>query len=202
MTTAAGQEAEASLVRPAAAAGDDPFGFSPWLRQMAPAAVPPLMAHPVAAFAAVSAIGLGMASLLAGAAMGAMQGVAAQTRAALDQAAKAETRMFAALTVDGPEPAVVVPQAKRPARRAGRTTARAGKTLGKNAARADDLKAISGIGPKLEQALNGRGIFRFADIARWSASEVERIEAEFGLDGRVARDGWVEQAGRLAKNRD
>lgn len=198
-TTAAGQEAEASLVRPAAAAGDDPFGFSPWLRHMASVAVPPLMGHPVAAFAAVSAIGLGMASHLVGTAMGAMQGVAAQAKAALDQAAKAE---IAARTVDGPEPAVVVRQVKRPARRVGRTTARAGKTLGKNAARADDLKAISGIGPKLEQALNGRGIFRFADIARWSASEVERIEAEFGLDGRIARDGWVEQAGRLARNRD
>ena len=198
-TTAAGQEAEASLVRPAAAAGDDPFGFSPWLTKMAPVAVPPLMGHPVAAFAAVSAIGLGMASHLVGTAMGAMQGVAAQAKAALDQAAKAE---IAARTVDGPEPAVVVRQVKRPARRVGRTTARAGKTLGKNAARADDLKAISGIGPKLEQALNGRGIFRFADIARWSASEVERIEAEFGLDGRIARDGWVEQAGRLARNRD
>ena len=73
------------------------------------------------------------------------------------------------------------------------------KGSGPKAGKADDLKAISGVGPKLEQALNGKGIFRFAEIARWTGADVEKIEAELGLDGRIARDGWVEQARALAK---
>ncbi|AYG58783.1 5' DNA nuclease [Rhizobium jaguaris] len=67
----------------------------------------------------------------------------------------------------------------------------------KAAARADDLKRISGIGPKLEQVLNGRGIQRFADIAAWNEADIERIDAEFGFDGRIKRDDWVGQARAL-----
>ena len=68
-------------------------------------------------------------------------------------------------------------------------------------AKADDLKAISGIGPKLEQVLNGMGFRRYADIAALEAADVARIEAELGFAGRIARDGWVEQAKTLAKGR-
>ncbi|TCL70417.1 5' DNA nuclease [Rhizobium sp. BK251] len=62
----------------------------------------------------------------------------------------------------------------------------------------DDLKLISGIGPKLEQVLNDRGIRRFADIAAWSAEEAGRVDAELGFEGRIGRDGWVAQAQTLA----
>ncbi len=72
----------------------------------------------------------------------------------------------------------------------------------KPAVRADDLKQISGIGPKLEQVLNGRDIQRFADIAGWSDTDIDRIDAEFGFDGRIRRDDWVGQAkALLAKGR-
>ncbi|NKJ34363.1 5' DNA nuclease [Rhizobium sp. SG570] len=67
----------------------------------------------------------------------------------------------------------------------------------KAAAKADDLKRISGIGPKLEQVLNGRGIQRFADIVAWSDADIERIDAELGFDGRIRRDDWVSQAKAL-----
>jgi NADH-quinone oxidoreductase subunit E len=67
----------------------------------------------------------------------------------------------------------------------------------KAAAKADDLKRISGIGPKLEQVLNGRGILRFADIAAWNEADIERIDAELGFDGRIRRDDWVGQAKAL-----
>lgn len=63
--------------------------------------------------------------------------------------------------------------------------------------KADDLKLISGIGPKLEQVLNERGIRRFADIAAWSAEEAGRVDAELGFEGRIGRDGWVAQAQTL-----
>ncbi|MBB6303424.1 5' DNA nuclease [Rhizobium leucaenae] len=72
----------------------------------------------------------------------------------------------------------------------------------KAAVKTDDLKRISGIGPKLEQVLNGRGILRFADIAAWNQTDVERIDAELGFDGRIRRDDWVGQAkGLLPKGR-
>ncbi|HEX8045320.1 5' DNA nuclease [Rhizobium sp.] len=67
----------------------------------------------------------------------------------------------------------------------------------KAAVKTDDLKRISGIGPKLEQVLNGRGILRVADIAAWSDADVARIDAELGFDGRIRRDDWVGQAKAL-----
>ncbi len=65
----------------------------------------------------------------------------------------------------------------------------------------DDLKQLSGIGPKLEQVLNGKGINRFADIAAWSDEDVRRIDAELGFDGRIGRDDWVGQAKALTGGR-
>ncbi|MCV9965621.1 hypothetical protein OIU34_27465 [Pararhizobium sp. BT-229] len=64
---------------------------------------------------------------------------------------------------------------------------------------ADDLKRISGIGPKLEQVLHGMGVRRYADVALWSDKDVQRIDAQLGFSGRIARDGWVEQAKALMK---
>ncbi|WP_276118580.1 hypothetical protein [Pararhizobium qamdonense] len=64
---------------------------------------------------------------------------------------------------------------------------------------ADDLKRISGIGPKLEQVLNGMGVRRYADVALWSDKDVQRFDDALGFAGRIARDGWVEQAKALIK---
>lgn len=197
MKKPAGQEATATEVLPTEAVGADPFGFSPWLREMPAVAIPPLMAHPVAAMAAAMAVGFGMTSHFAGMIMGAMHGAAERARGMLD-------KLEAEAKADVPkvEPAVAEADGtvvRREAAGAKRKPATVRKGSGSNAGRTDDLKMISGIGPKLEQVLNGKGIFRFADIARWAASDVERIEAELGLDGRIARDGWVEQAKKLAK---
>jgi len=60
--------------------------------------------------------------------------------------------------------------------------------------RADDLKRISGIGPKLEQALNRLGISTFAKLAALSDADVARIDEQLGLNGRIARDAWIVQA--------
>ncbi|PWE52864.1 5' DNA nuclease [Metarhizobium album] len=65
-------------------------------------------------------------------------------------------------------------------------------------AKADDLKRISGIGPKLEQVLNGKGVSRFADIAGWSEDDIKRFDAELGVEGRIGRDDWIGQAKALA----
>ena len=63
---------------------------------------------------------------------------------------------------------------------------------------ADDLKQITGIGPKLEQKLHALGIKRFADIAAWSAEDVARVDDQLNFRGRIDRDKWVEQAKALA----
>lgn len=62
----------------------------------------------------------------------------------------------------------------------------------------DDLKAIGGVGPKLEQMLHKLGVRTYAQIAAWSPSDVERIEGQFGFPGRISRDGWIDKARTLA----
>lgn len=63
----------------------------------------------------------------------------------------------------------------------------------------DDLKLISGVGPKIERTLHDLGIFKFEQIAKWT--EVERAWADGFLDfhGRIDREDWVKQASALAK---
>jgi len=63
----------------------------------------------------------------------------------------------------------------------------------------DDLKAISGIGPKLEQVLNGLGIWTYAQVSGWSAEEAAWVDDYLGLGGRIGRDGWIGQADALAR---
>lgn len=64
-------------------------------------------------------------------------------------------------------------------------------------AKIDDLKAISGIGPKLEQVLNGLGIWTHAQIAGWSPAEIAWVDDRLGFSGRIGRDDWVGQAAAL-----
>lgn len=61
----------------------------------------------------------------------------------------------------------------------------------------DDLKQISGVGPKLEQMLQKRGL-SLAAIAALSNDEAAKLDEELGLDGRIVRDGWAAQAKKLA----
>lgn len=224
-------------------AAADMFGNAPIMP------IHPLMAHPAAAIAAVTAIGFGFTSQLAGAFLGAFQGAveattrladaledekhqghaAAKPAAASDAAGDAKpVKVEAAVKVVAPKPvatpkpvaakrkpasvkkvepkpAVVAPKAvAAPAKKiakveaAAPVAAKAAPARGRKAAeKADDLKRISGVGPKLEQVLNGRGIKRFADIAAWSDADIERIDAELGFDGRIRRDDWVGQAKAL-----
>jgi NADH-quinone oxidoreductase subunit E len=195
-----------------------------------------LMAHPVAGFAAASAIGFGLASQAVGFWMGAFAG-----------AAEASTRFLASIDAAGRE-TTSAPGPKTPAARARaatrtliadaqlaanevvetaaklvRTEPEAGKaTVDKRAtadrvgaaelmpedfvqpkpmkkpAKPDDLKAISGVGPKLEAVLNDLGIWTYGQIAAWKAEEIAWVEDYLGFKGRIGRDGWQAQAGRLA----
>jgi NADH-quinone oxidoreductase subunit E len=67
------------------------------------------------------------------------------------------------------------------------TAARGGK--------ADDLKIIKGIGPKLEMLCHRLGFFHFDQIANWTAEEIAWVDDNLeGFKGRVTRDRWVPQA--------
>ncbi|MEM9524268.1 MAG: NADH-quinone oxidoreductase subunit NuoE [Pseudomonadota bacterium] len=58
-----------------------------------------------------------------------------------------------------------------------------------------DLKAIKGIGPKLEKLLNELGFFHLDQIAQWSAEDVAWMDENLaGFKGRATRDAWVDQA--------
>ncbi|TPK86484.1 NADH-ubiquinone dehydrogenase [Mesorhizobium sp. B2-4-12] len=65
-------------------------------------------------------------------------------------------------------------------------------------AKPSDLKAISGIGPKLEKVLNGLGIWTFAQIAAWSPQEIAWVDDYLSFNGRIGRDEWTAQAAALA----
>jgi len=58
----------------------------------------------------------------------------------------------------------------------------------------DDLKAISGIGPKLEKVLNDLGIWTYAQIAGWDKAEIAWMDDHLGFKGRIDRDAWIAQA--------
>ena len=69
----------------------------------------------------------------------------------------------------------------------------------KKPARPDDLKLISGVGPKLEGVLNGLGIYTWAQVASWKKAERDWVDGYLNFKGRIERDDWVRQAKALAK---
>jgi branched-chain amino acid transport system ATP-binding protein len=65
--------------------------------------------------------------------------------------------------------------------------------------KADRLILIKGIGPVNERKLNEHGIFHFDQIAAWKKADVIAAEAYLAFDGRIAREDWIGQAKKLAK---
>ncbi len=62
----------------------------------------------------------------------------------------------------------------------------------------DDLTEIGGIGPKIQELLNEMGIWHYDQIAAWSPENVAWVDQELHFSGRIAREGWVQQAAVLA----
>lgn len=176
--------------------------------------VNPLMAHPAAAMAAATAIGFSVTTQMAGAFFGALQGafdvtnrLAASIDARNELQPEASVEPLAAAASLVAEPAVKPAPVKTKAIKAKAVVAKvaaAPKPAQANrrttTAKTDDLKRISGIGPKLEQVLNQRGISSVADIAAWTEADIARFDGELGFDGRITRDDWVGQAKLLAPN--
>ncbi len=132
-------------------------------------------------------------------------GAAAKTEQSLDQA-KAET-LFE--TTDKPASGVATASVKlgskttaeeaKALRAAARADDRAPLVLEAARGEADDLKRVSGIGPKLEGLLNSLGFFHFGQLAVWTDENVQWVDDHLeGFNGRISRDDWVGQAKTLA----
>ena len=186
-----------------------------------------LLAHPMGSWAAASALGLGMATqawgLWFGAVAGAMENArkgggelasaqpdeetvaAVKARAAAvtlmaeaqslarKSAASRPRRAVAGTPVKSAKPKAEAPLARAEAAQATLTPAAASKP-----AKVDDLKMISGIGPKLEQVLNGMGIWTYSQIAAWTTEQAASVDDRLGFAGRIGRDDWIGQAKALA----
>ena len=63
----------------------------------------------------------------------------------------------------------------------------------------DDLKMISGVGPKIESTLHSLGIYTFAQIAEWNDDHRAWVDGYLNFKGRIDRDEWVKQAEALAR---
>ena len=66
----------------------------------------------------------------------------------------------------------------------------------------DDLKKISGVGPKLEGVLHENGVFHFDQIAAWGSDEIAYMDDTLSFKGRIERDGWIDQAKQFAAEQE
>jgi len=180
-----------------------------------------LFVHPVAGVAAMSAIGMGLASHAFGVWMGALTGAAGVSQRLFDPGAlgeepakggQAEAEAAGRGVAGSGKPArakaaAAAKQSAAPITVEPRNVDSATGARPRNSERsamplpADDLKAIAGVGPKLEQVLNGLGIRSYGQIATWTGEEIAMIEEALGFKGRIARDDWTGQAAVLAEAR-
>ncbi|MEZ5811972.1 MAG: dipeptide ABC transporter ATP-binding protein [Rhizobiaceae bacterium] len=68
-------------------------------------------------------------------------------------------------------------------------------------AKPDDLKLISGVGPKIEGILNELGIYKYEQVAAWKKAERAWVDDHLRFKGRIEREDWVKQAKALAKSK-
>ncbi len=112
-------------------------------------------------------------------------GAGSVSGAAITAAAKPAKKAKAA-------PAKAAPEKAAPAKAAPKKAAKAD-------AAADDLKQLSGVGPALEKKLHAEGVTSFAQIAAWTKADVADMDEKLSFKGRIEREGWIEQAKKLAK---
>lgn len=71
-------------------------------------------------------------------------------------------------------------------------------TMGDAGGAKDDLKLISGVGPKYEETLNGLGIFTFEQVSKMTPEAIKAVEEITNyFPGRIERDDWISQANQL-----
>ncbi len=105
-------------------------------------------------------------------------------------------------SVSGEAVAAAKPAAKKAAPKAAAKKAAPKKAAPKAATGTDDLKKLSGVGPALEKKLLENGVTTFAQIASWSADDVADMDGKLSFKGRIEREGWIEQAAKLAAEQE
>ncbi|MEL7396511.1 MAG: 50S ribosomal protein L21, partial [Pseudomonadota bacterium] len=96
--------------------------------------------------------------------------------------------------------ATAVATAEKPAKKAEKKAApkaEAPKAAAKS--EGDDLKQLSGVGPALEKKLHDAGVTTFAQVAAWTEDDVAAMDEKLSFKGRIEREGWIEQAKKLAE---
>lgn len=63
----------------------------------------------------------------------------------------------------------------------------------------DDLKMISGVGPKIESLLHSVGVYKWEQITKWGKAEREWVDGFLKFKGRIEREDWVKQAKALSE---
>jgi NADH-quinone oxidoreductase subunit E len=102
---------------------------------------------------------------------------------------------------DGPAPAAPRPKAAKGPAKAPAVEKVEEKKIGRprtGSVAPDDLKKLRGVGPALEKKLIAAGVTSFAQIAGWTEAEIAAFDEKLDFKGRIAREGWVEQARVLA----
>ena len=66
--------------------------------------------------------------------------------------------------------------------------------IGAKSTGTDDLKRIRGVGVLIEKKLNSMGVSSYAQVANWSAADIDRVSQVLDFKGRIERENWVEQA--------
>lgn len=98
-----------------------------------------------------------------------------------------------------PAKATAKPAAAEPAAAAAGAAKKPKALKAARGGKADNLKEIKGVGPKLEALLHGLGFFHFDQIAAWTDAELAWVDDNLeGFKGRASRDEWVAQAKVLA----
>jgi len=66
----------------------------------------------------------------------------------------------------------------------------------------DDLKQISGVGPKLEKVLHELGIYTFVQISEFTEDNIQWLDNYLAFQGRIKRDNWIGQASSLKEGKE
>ncbi len=132
------------------------------------------------------------AAIGAGSVSGAALAAAAPKKAKAEKpAVKAEKPAAKAEKTE--KPAAKAEKAEKPAAKAEKPAAKG---------KGDDLQQLSGVGPALEKKLHEAGVTTFAQIAAWTDKDVAEMDEKLSFKGRIEREGWIEQAKKLAAEKE
>lgn len=66
----------------------------------------------------------------------------------------------------------------------------------------DDLQQINGINAEIEASLNNMGVYRYSQIAHFSADNIDWIDEYMQFKGLIEEKDWVNQAKKLMQSKE